>query len=88
MLDDISTSEESAEGISEQSAPEGLHDLLNAQAGKRITFLHQPQGQRRHWLAMAEGNAKIAIAKRLVETGGQLARARALADVLALATND
>ena len=64
--------------------PEGLHELLNAQAGRRITFLHQPQGQRRHWLAMAEGNAKIALTKRLVETGGQLARARALADILAL----
>jgi excinuclease ABC subunit C len=64
--------------------PEGLHELLNAQAGRKITFLHQPQGQRRHWLAMAEGNAKIALTKRLVETGGQLARARALADILAL----
>jgi excinuclease ABC subunit C len=84
LVDDIAAPEESADNISEPSAPEGLHDLLNAQAGKRITFLHQPQGQRRHWLAMAEGNAKIAIAKRLVETGGQLARARALADVLAL----
>lgn len=78
--DDIAVEEESSEEI----PPESLHELLNAQAGKRITFLHQPQGQRRHWLAMAEGNAKIAIAKRLVETGGQLARARALADVLAL----
>jgi excinuclease ABC subunit C len=78
--DDVTASEESTE----EAPPEGLHDLLNAQAGKRITFLHQPQGQRRHWLGMAEGNAKIAIAKRLVETGGQLARARALADVLAL----
>ena len=82
--DDIAAPEEVMEEISEEALPEGLHDLLNAQAGRRITFLHQPQGQRRHWLAMAEGNAKIAIAKRLVETGGQLARARALADILAL----
>ena len=67
-----------------ESPPEDLHELLNAQAGRKITFLHQPQGQRRHWLAMAEGNAKIALTKRLVETGGQLARARALADILSL----
>ena len=61
-----------------------LQDSLNLQAGKKITFLYQPQGQRRHWLGMAEGNAKIALAKRLVETGGQLAKARALLDILAL----
>ncbi|QWE10050.1 excinuclease ABC subunit UvrC [Polynucleobacter sp. es-EL-1] len=81
--------QKSPEGIStaeagDELAPESLRDLLNTQAGKRITFLHQPQGQRRHWLSMAEGNAKIAIAKRLVETGGQLARARSLADILSL----
>ena len=69
---------------SSDDLPEDLHALLNAQAGKKITFLHQPQGQRRHWLAMAEGNAKIALTKRLVETGGQLARARALVDILGL----
>jgi len=76
LSDDVSQSNE--------APPEDLHDLLNAQAGKKITFLHQPQGQRRHWLAMAEGNAKIALTKRLVETGGQLARARALVDILGL----
>jgi excinuclease ABC subunit C len=84
LVDDIAAPEELIEEVTSETPPEGLHDLLNTQAGKRINFLHQPQGQRRHWLAMAEGNAKIAIAKRLVETGGQLARARALADILAL----
>ena len=68
----------------EETPPKSLHDLLNTQAGRKITFLHQPQGQRRHWLSMAEGNAKIAIAKRLVETGGQLLRARSLVDILGL----
>jgi len=57
--------------------------LLDRSA-RPISFLYQPQGQRKHWLAMAEGNAKIALLRRIAEAGGQLARVRALTDVLGI----
>lgn len=59
---------------------QGLHE----RSGHKVQLLHQPQGQRKHWLSMAEGNAKIALIRRITETGGQLAKVRALADVLNL----
>ncbi len=55
---------------------------LTERSTRPISFLYQPQGQRKHWLAMAEGNAKIALLRRIAEAGGQLARVRALIDVL------
>jgi len=70
--------------VNGEKVSDDLQNILSEQAGRKIQFLHQPQGQRRHWLSMAEGNAKIALTKRLLETGGQLARARALADVLGI----
>jgi excinuclease ABC subunit C len=60
-----------------------LHSLTE-HTSRKVQLLHQPQGQGKHWLSMAEGNAKIALLRRISETGGQLSRVRALVDVLNL----
>jgi excinuclease ABC subunit C len=61
-----------------------LLQSLTEHSSRKVQLLHQPQGQGKHWLSMAEGNAKIALLRRISETGGQLARVRALVDVLNL----
>ena len=61
-----------------------LLQSLTKHSSRKVQLLHQPQGQGKYWLSMAEGNAKIALLRRISETGGQLAKVRALADVLNL----
>ena len=67
---------------------EELQMLLNEKASvgkaKKVQILRQPQGQRKHWLMMAQGNAEIALTKRLSESGGQEARTRSLIETLGL----
>lgn len=63
---------------------EAICQALMERSTRTISFLYQPQGQRKHWLAMAEGNAKIALLRRIAEAGGQLARVRALTDALGI----
>lgn len=57
---------------------------LSAQAGVRISALHQPRDQRRIWLDMAQTNADLQLARLLAEQGSQQARTRALAEALDL----
>jgi excinuclease ABC subunit C len=61
-----------------------LAESLSARAGRKITLIHQPQGQRRHWQMMAMANAELALVKRISESTGQQFRLRALIDALGL----
>ena len=62
-----------------------LTEALSLQAGLRIAAVHNPRGQRRLWLEMAQKNAQLQLARLLAEEGSQQARTRALVEALDLA---
>lgn len=65
-----------------------LTEALSLQAGARIGAVHNPRGQRRLWLEMAEKNAQLQLARLLAEEGSQQARTRALVEALDLAPDN
>jgi excinuclease ABC subunit C len=65
-----------------------LVEALSQQAGVRIAAVHNPRGQRRLWLEMAQKNAGIQLARLLAEEGSQQARTRALVEALDLEPDD
>ena len=73
-------------GVLILSAPvdKSLLAALSEQTGVRVTAVHQPRGQRKTWLEMAQTNAALQLARLLSEEGSQQARTRALAEALDL----
>jgi excinuclease ABC subunit C len=74
--------------ITSHAVEAALIDALSQQAAARIAAVHNPRGQRRLWLEMAQKNAQIQLARLLAEEGSQQARTRALVEALDLAPDN
>ena len=64
--------------------PKILLQVLSEQSSQRVVAIHQPHGQRRAWLGMAQQNADVQLARLLTEEGSQQARTQALVKALGL----
>jgi excinuclease ABC subunit C len=74
--------------VTSHPVPPALVQALTAQAGVKVSVVHQPREQRRLWLEMCEKNSAIQLARLLAEEGSQQARTRALVEALDLAPDD
>ncbi|WP_407936016.1 excinuclease ABC subunit UvrC [Cupriavidus plantarum] len=74
--------------VSHAPADSAVVEALSMQAGRKVSLVRQPQGQRRVWLEMAQQGAALALSRRLAEQGSQQARTRALAETIGLDLED
>jgi excinuclease ABC subunit C len=74
--------------IVSEPVSKALLKALSEQVGFKVSAVHQPRGQRRAWLDMAQTNADLQLARLLAEEGSQQARTRALAEALDLTLED
>jgi len=74
--------------ITSHAVDKGLIRALSEQIGIKLHVIHQPRGQRKAWLEMAQQNASIKLTRLLAEEGSQQSRTRALIDALDLAPED
>jgi len=61
-----------------------LAEVLTAQTGRRVRISQRVRGERARWLAMAQGNAELALRARLAARLGQAERVTALQQALNL----
>jgi len=69
-----------AEGVDD----EVLADVLSAQAGRKVSLVANPGGERRVWMSMASENARFAIRQKLAQKATQDERLAALQEALGL----
>jgi excinuclease ABC subunit C len=74
--------------VTSHPVDKALVEALTLQSGVNVHAQHNPRGQRRAWLEMAENGAQIALARLLAEEGSQRERTRALAEALNLEVPD
>ncbi|BBP05067.1 UvrABC system protein C [Sulfuriferula plumbiphila] len=70
--------------VSEPVDVDAFAAVFSEQAGRKVSIQINPIGERRSWLAMTQGNARIAITRQLAQKATQQARLTALQEALAL----
>jgi excinuclease ABC subunit C len=69
-----------AEGVDDDV----LAEVLSAQAGRKVSLVANPGGERRVWMSMASENARLAIRQKLAQKATQDERLIALQEALGL----